>query len=277
VASPSGGLGIIPGAVRLALAAKVLHYTPMRGHSWSDRHYTPWTCAQPCMQAVTIGRPVRRRLKLATVTAILALMPMACAYNGLSLPAVTAMTLHGDGTLTQPTPESTSRPNTGTLAYTYNPALAPPGAHLTVVMAPSGESTNAQLTVSGFLPNRGYAAHANVNACSPNPAAEGPLYQNSVDPAVNPTSITGESSTNPGYANPRNEIWLDVHTDAAGSGTSRTTVPFVFTDRGPGSIVVDDAPDTPTALAQAAKGGVARIACLSLSAVQPRDHPRGSA
>ena len=115
------------------------------------------------MQAVTIGRPVRRRLKLATVTAILALMPMACAYNGLSLPAVTAMTLHGDGTLTQPTPESTSRPNTGTLAYTYNPALAPPGAHLTVVMAPSGESTNAQLTVSGFLPNRGYAAHANVN------------------------------------------------------------------------------------------------------------------
>src|SRR5947209_19573923 len=139
----------------------------MRGHSWSDRHYTPWTCAQPCMQAVTIGRPVRRRLKLATVTAILALMPMACAYNGLSLPAVTAMTLHGDGTLTQPTPESTARPNTGTLAYTYNPVLAPAGARLSVLMTPHDDSTNAELTVSGLLPNRGYAVHAHVNACSP--------------------------------------------------------------------------------------------------------------
>jgi Cu-Zn family superoxide dismutase len=229
------------------------------------------------MQSVTIGRPMRRRLRLVTGTALLALMPMACAYNGLSLPAVTAMTLHGDGTLTQPSPESAAAPNTGTLAYTYNPASAPPGARVMVVMTPSGESTNAQLTVSGLLPNRGYAVHANVNACSPNPAAEGPIYQNRVDPAVNPTSITGETSTTPEYANPRNEVWLDVHTDAAGSGTSRTTVPFVFTDRGPGSIVVDDAPDTPTALSQAAKGGAARAACVSLSAVQPRDHPRGSA
>ncbi len=229
------------------------------------------------MQSVTIGRPMRRRLRLVTVTAILALMPMACAYNGLSMPAVTAMTLHGDGTLTQPTPESASTPNTGTLAYTYNPTSAPQGARLAVVMAPSDESTNAELTVSGLLPNRGYAVHGNVNACSPNPAAEGPLYQNRVDPAVNPTSISGETSTNPEYANPRNEVWLDVHTDGAGSGTSRTAVPFVFTDRGPGSIVVDDATDTPTALGQAAKGGGARAACLSLSAVQPRDHPRGSA
>jgi Cu-Zn family superoxide dismutase len=218
---------------------------------------------------------MRRGLRLATVTAILALMPMACAYNGLTLPAATAMTLHGDGTLTEPTPESTSRPNTGTLAYTYNPALAPAGAHLTAVMTPSNESTNAELTVSGLLPNRGYAVHANVNACSPNPAAEGPRYENRVDPAVNPTSISQETSTNPEYANPRNEIWLDVHTDAAGSGTSRTTVPFVFTDRGPGSIVVDDAQATATGPGQAGNGG-ARIACLSLSAVQPGDHPRGS-
>jgi Cu-Zn family superoxide dismutase len=228
------------------------------------------------MQLVTIGRPMRRRLRLVMAMAILALVPMACAYKGLSMPAVTAMTLHGDGTLTQPTPESASTPNTGTLAYTYNPALAPAGARLAVVMTPSDESTNAQLTVSGLLPNRGYAVHGNVNACSPNPAAEGPRYQNRADPAVNPTSISGETSTNPEYANPRNEVWLDVRTDATGSGTSRTTVPFVFTDRGPGSIVVDDAMETATGPDQAGKGG-ARIACLSLSAVQPRDHPRGSA
>ncbi len=228
------------------------------------------------MQPVTVGRPMPRRLRLAAVTAIMALMPMGCAYQGLTMAAVTAMNLHGDGTLTAPTPESTARPNTGTLAYTYNPALAPAGARLAVVMTPSEETTTAELTVSGLVPNRGYAVHANVNACSPNPAAEGPRYQNRVDPAVNPTSISGETSTNPEYANPRNEVWLDVHTDAAGSGTSRATVPFVFTDRGPGSIVVEDAMDTATGLGKAAKEG-ARIACLSLSAVQPGDHPRGSA
>ena len=132
---------------------------------------------------------MRRRLRLVTVTAILALMPMACAYNGLSMPAVTAMTLHGDGTLAQPTPESAATPNTGTLAYTYNPASAPAGARLTVVMTPSDESTNAELTVSGLLPNRGYAVHGNVNACSPNPAAEGPLTRTvSILPSIPPLS-----------------------------------------------------------------------------------------
>lgn len=251
------------------------HYTFMRGHSLSDHHYRTCTGVQLGMQPVTTGRPLRRRLNLATVTAILVLMPMACAYKGITLPAVTAMTLHGDGTLTQPTPESTSRANTGTLAYTYNPALAPPGARLSVLMSPQEESTNAELTVSGLLPNRGYAVHAHVNACSPNPAGEGPHYQNRVDPAVNPTSVSPEASTNPEYANPRNEIWLDVRTDANGSGTSRTTVPFVFTDRGPGSIVVHEAMETATGPGQAGKAG-AQIACLSLSAVQPREHPRGS-
>lgn len=259
----------------LAGCGKVRHHTLMRGR-WSDPHHTACTCVEPCLQPVTVGRPMRRRLRLATVTAILALMPMACAYNGLTMSAVTAMTLHGDGTLAVPTPESTASPNTGTLAYTYNPALAPAGARLTAVMTPSDESTNAELTVSGLLPNRGYAVHANVDACSPNPAAEGPRYQNRVDPTVSPTSISGETSTNPEYANPRNELWLDVHTDTAGSGTSRTTVPFVFTDRGPGSIVVDDATASATDSGQVAKGA-ARIACLSLSAVAPRDHPRGSA
>jgi Cu-Zn family superoxide dismutase len=185
------------------------------------------------------------------------------------------MTLHGDGTLTQPTPESTSRPNTGNLAYTYNPAVAPVGAHLSVLMTPSDESTNAELTVSGLVPNRGYAVEANTNACSPNPAAEGPHYQNRIDPTVSPTSISQATSTNPDYANPRNEIWLDVRTDATGSGTSRTTVPFVFTDRGPGSVVIHDAAATAAGPGQVGNGG-APIACLSLSAVKPGQNPRGS-
>ena len=246
----------------------------MRGHSSRDPYHTARTVAEP-YRPVAVSRLRRRRLTRAAITAALALMPTACAYKGLSLDSVTAMTLHADGTLAQPTADTAARPNTGTLAITYNPALAPPGAHVSVLMRPHEESTTAEMTVSGLLPNRGYAAHGNVNACSPNPAAEGPTYQNRIDPAVNPTAIGQQESTNPEYANPSNEVWLDVRTDASGSGTSRTTLPFVFTDRGPGAVVLYDAEVTNTAPGQAGQAGNP-VACVSLSAVQPRDNPRGS-
>jgi Cu-Zn family superoxide dismutase len=207
---------------------------------------------------------MRRRLALAMVTAVAAVMPVGCAYKGLSLDEVTAITLHGEGTLTEPSPTSK--------ADTYNPALAPAGARLAVTMTPSGKSTTAELTVSGLLPNRGYAVHAHTGNCGPDPDAAGPHYQNQVDPAA-----TFEApSRNPEYANPRNEIWLDVRTDATGSGKSRVTVPFVLTDRGPGSIVVHEATETATGPGKAGEAG-ARIACVTLSAVQPKDvDPRGS-
>ncbi|HEX8758852.1 MAG TPA: superoxide dismutase family protein [Pseudonocardiaceae bacterium] len=191
-------------------------------------------------------------------TAAVALGPMACGYQGLTLPAQTAITLRGQGTLTEPNPEST--------AMTYNPELAPPGARMAVTMTPSGTSTNVELTINGFLPNRGYAVHAHENLCSDNPAFAGGHYQNRVDPAASPT----KPSTNSEYANPNNEVWLDTRTDAAGSGTTRVTVPFVFTDRGPGSIVVHEAEQTATGPGQAGEAG-ARIACLTLAADRPQD------
>jgi Cu-Zn family superoxide dismutase len=55
-----------------------------------------------------------------------------------------------------------------------------------------------------------------------------------------------------------------VRTDATGSGTARTTVPFVFSDRGPGSIVVHEAMETETAPGKAGQAG-ARIACVTLA------------
>jgi Cu-Zn family superoxide dismutase len=153
-------------------------------------------------------------------------LPTACAYKGISMPPVDAVTLHGESTLAAPTLSST--------AETYNPALAPVGARLSATLTPSGNSTTAELTVSGMLPDRAYAAHAHTNVCGQTGAAAGPHYQNRIDPAATPQ----KPSADPQYANPRNEVWLDVHTDATGSGTARTTVPFVFGDRGPGSIVV---------------------------------------
>jgi Cu-Zn family superoxide dismutase len=235
----------------------------MREPRPGDQYHAAYLALAPRTPAVPVAarRLMCRRL---TVVAVVVLTSTACAYKGLSMAAQSAVTLHGDGALTEPNATST--------AETYNPAFAPVGSRLKVTFNPSDESTNAQLTVSGLLPNRGYAVHAHTNACSADPALDGPHYQNRIDPAA-----TREApSTNPEYANPRNEVWLDVRTDTTGSGTSRTTVPFVFTDRGPGSIVVHEAMQTAIEPGQAGKAG-ARIACLTLSAVQPNGvEPRGS-
>lgn len=250
---------------RRTIAKRMLvgHYTTMRGPHLSDSYYRVCSAVAPCTPTVT-DRGLMRRLTLATVIAVVALTPTACAYKGLSMAAQSAVTLHGDGALTEPNATST--------AMTYNTALAPVGSRLNVAFDPSDESTNAELTVSGLLPNRGYAVHAHTNACATDPAVDGPHYQNRVDPAATPKA----PSTNPEYANPSNEVWLDVRTDATGSGTSRATVPFVFTDRGPGSIVVHEGMQTETGPGRAGEAG-ARIACLTLSAVQPKEvDPRGS-
>ncbi|MGH3884242.1 MAG: hypothetical protein ACRDRC_12685, partial [Pseudonocardiaceae bacterium] len=151
-------------------------------------------------------------------------------------------------------------------AVTFNPALAPAGARLAVEMIPSGTSTNVQLTVNGLQPNRGYAVHAHTNTCSDNPDSVGLHYQNRVDPAA----TLQQPSTDPEYADPNNEVWLDVRTDAAGSGITRVTVPFVFTDRGPGSIVVHEAEQTATGPGEAGKSGDP-VACLTLAAARPQD------
>ena len=81
-------------------------------------------------------------------------------------------------------------------------------------MNPAGETTNA---VSGMLPHRGYAAHAHANACGDKP---GTHYQNRVDAAATPA----RAITNPEYANPRNEVWLDIRTAAAGSRIACVTL-----------------------------------------------------
>lgn len=97
---------------------------------------------------------------------------------------------------------------------------------------------------------------------APTGAAAGPHYQHRVDPAA----TSQAPSTDPEYANPRNEIWLNVRTNVAGTGSARTIVPFAFGDRIPGSIVVHEAMATETAPGQAGEAG-ARIACLTLSRI----------
>ena len=122
-----------------------------------------------------------------------------------------------------------------------------------------GAATEIRLEVEGLLPNRGYAAHAHVNACGTTGDAAGPHFQNQVDPAAGP----GKPSTDPTYANPQNEIWLDLRTDGDGDGEARSEVPFVFTDRAPASVVIHEAEVTGTAPGQAGTAG-ARLACITV-------------
>ncbi|MGH3709380.1 MAG: superoxide dismutase [Pseudonocardiaceae bacterium] len=210
----------------------------MRGTLCGDRSHTAW-----------------RRLTLVGVGAALTLMPAGLAYQGLSTPTVLeslrpAVVLVGSGTLTTP--------NTTSKAITYNVDLAPVGAAMTATLSPSSDkSTTVEFTVSGLLPGQGYSVYAHIKACGATPDAAGPRFQNRQDSVRAP-------STNSRYPDLSSEIWLDVHTDSAGAGTSRTTVPFVLTDRVPHSIMMHDATQTPTSPGQAVKAG-ARVACLTLS------------
>ncbi|MGH4019988.1 MAG: superoxide dismutase family protein [Pseudonocardiaceae bacterium] len=117
-------------------------------------------------------------------------------------------------------------------AVTYDPAAAPPGIQLSVLAVEGDDSTTVLLVASGFEPSAAYGTHAHVNPCGDTGDAAGPHYQNEVDPVT--------PSVDPDYAHPNNEIWLDFATDESGAGTASTTVPFVFGDRAPGSIVVHE-------------------------------------
>jgi Cu-Zn family superoxide dismutase len=144
-------------------------------------------------------------------------------------------------------------------AFTYDTALAPEGAQLTVYASATDATTRVRLVVEGLLPERGYAAHAHTNPCGASGDVAGPDFQNRTDPAA----ATGKPSTDPAYANPQNEIWLDLRTDGDGNGEATATVPFAFAGRAPASLVVHEAETTATAPGQAGSAGTA-VACLTV-------------
>lgn len=143
-------------------------------------------------------------------------------------------------------------------ALTYDPTQAPVGAELAVDVEQADGATTYTLTVSGLQPDRGYAVHAHVNACGPTGDVAGPHFQNEVDPAATPDA----PSSDPAYANPENEVWLDLATDADGAGTATATVPFTFTATAPQAVVVHADEMTMTEPGMAGMAGD-RIACLT--------------
>ncbi|MEV1118525.1 superoxide dismutase [Actinosynnema sp. NPDC049800] len=146
------------------------------------------------------------------------------------------------------------------VAFTYDPEAAPPGAELELEVIPGDGATTVRLSADLLQPDRGYAVHAHTDPCGKNGTDAGPHYQHEVDPAATPE----RPSVDPAYANPRNEIWLELTTDGQGNGLAETTVPFAFDDRAPSSIVLHEQPTTATEHGRAGSAG-ARLACFTAS------------
>lgn len=125
--------------------------------------------------------------------------------------------------------ENVSRASGGLTRYpqqTVDGSTAPEGSTARVQRVETGDGrTIVTLKVSGMRPAAKYGAHAHVGACG-NPESDsaglaaGPHFQRVQDPRT--------PSVDPAYANPQNEIWLDVTTNDAGNGQAKSVVDWQF-------------------------------------------------
>lgn len=146
--------------------------------------------------------------------------------------------------------------NADATAVTYYPTLVPTEAEAGVLSASATMSgTVTKLAVEDLVPNRAYGAHVHTDPCGPTGAAAGPHYQNVPDP--------NQPSTDPAYANPRNEIWLDFTTDSEGSGSAVSEVDWTFKDPRPRSVVIHER-HTSTGPGEAGEAGT-RLACINVN------------
>ncbi|WP_166350250.1 superoxide dismutase family protein [Phytoactinopolyspora limicola] len=140
-------------------------------------------------------------------------------------------------------------------AVTYDPSAVPAGAPVQVTVAPADPGgTTYTLHIEDVEPARDFGAHLHTGACGPDPADAGPHYQNSLDPV--------QPSTDPAYANPDNEVWLDLTTDDDGAGSAEATVRWTPREGEANSIVIHEH-HTMTDPGHAGHAGD-RLACVDL-------------
>ncbi|MFG3227534.1 superoxide dismutase family protein [Kitasatospora sp. NPDC048194] len=102
-------------------------------------------------------------------------------------------------------------------AISYADDLVPYGSHVRVVTDRSTPGrTVLTLTAAGLAPDHEFPVHLHTGACGAEPASSGPHYQDVVDPV--------QPSTDPAYANDRNELRLVLRTDERGRGTAKAAV-----------------------------------------------------
>ncbi|KUJ67163.1 superoxide dismutase [Streptomyces albus subsp. albus] len=140
-------------------------------------------------------------------------------------------------------------------AVTYDTASVPADSRVIVLAHPTADGgTRIVLRLSGVQAHRTFGAHVHTKPCGALPADAGPHYQNVVDPQ--------QPSTDPAYANPRNEVWLDLATDAKGRGRAEAVVDWRFRDGAAQSVVVHEHA-TETHDGHAGTAG-ARLACVTV-------------
>ncbi|MGI5352215.1 superoxide dismutase family protein [Streptomyces sp. CA-250714] len=139
-------------------------------------------------------------------------------------------------------------------AVTYDRAKVPVGAGIMVARKATERSTTVRLQVRGLLKNRTYGAHVHTKPCGAKPDDSGPHYQHRKDPV--------QPSTNPRYANPRNEVWLDFTTDRKGRGEAVSRHNWTFRAGEAESVVLHER-GTSTGHGHAGQAG-ARVACFSV-------------
>ncbi|SJZ74925.1 superoxide dismutase, Cu-Zn family [Marinactinospora thermotolerans DSM 45154] len=142
----------------------------------------------------------------------------------------------------------------GAAAVTYDEEAVPAGSRVEVNTEAEDGGTAFTLRVSGLQPDRDYGAHVHTKPCGAAPDDSGPHYQNEEDPQ--------QPSTDPKYANPDNEVWLDFTTDADGSAEVDTEVDWVPRQGEANSIVIH-AEHTHTEPGHAGQAGD-RLACVNV-------------
>jgi Cu-Zn family superoxide dismutase len=175
---------------------------------------------------------------------------LASAALGLAAPAV-ADVIRASG-------EVTRYPNQ---VITGDKALEGATARVQSVETGDGK-TIVTLNVAGMESFGEYGAHAHNGPCGDPAADKDPLglvagghYQQ------DPAGKHGKPATDPAYANPANEIWLDFATNHAGEGRSKSVVDWQFTDaRRPRSVIIHEKYTSP----ENGKAG-ARVACIDVS------------
>jgi len=115
--------------------------------------------------------------------------------------------------------------------------------------AVAGGKMRLVLSVTGLPANRAFGSHLHKLKCDDNKA--GGHYQNVPFP-------DGGSASDPAFANPANEAWLDFTTDAAGAGHAETTVDWVPRAGQANAVIIHDM--------KTADGGVAgaKLACTNI-------------
>jgi Cu-Zn family superoxide dismutase len=140
-------------------------------------------------------------------------------------------------------------------AITYAEERVPAGARGAVRSRSGDGTTTVMLAVRGVERNRVYGAHVHTRPCGVQPDSAGPHFQYSPDPV--------QPSTDPTFANPQNEIWLDLTTDDTGAGSAESTVAWTFPDdRRPKSVVLHEHHTSSEPGEAGTAGG--RVACISV-------------